>query len=362
MGKSLEAALTAMKKRFGETSVFKGDEKVMVEVETISSGSLALDAALLVGGYPRGRLIELSGPEAGGKSFLSLMAIKKAQEQGLTCVFIDGEHTLDRAWCTKLGIDVDKLIIAHPDFLEDALNQMILFAKTGEVGLIVLDSVPALPTKAESNKEIGEATIGGHAKILSNALRQMTPLFHQKQVTGIFINQLREKIGVMFGNPETTPGGRALKHHCSVRIGVTKVGNTDIKDDFGRIIGHTIRARVKKNKVSTAQGLTVEFIIKYTEGIDRLDEIQTVGLQCGVITKPNNKTYVVGDQKFIGQQALSNFLAENPKVATEVEQKIMTAMRDGVKTTTIEPEEDDGGDSEGISVKDNGEEFLSLKE
>lgn len=357
MGKALESALSAIKKKYGETTVFKGSDKLALNVETISTGSLALDAALLVGGYPKGRIIEISGPESGGKSFLCLMAIKQAQKQGITCAFIDAEHTLDRNWCTQLGIDVDKLVIAQPDFFEDALNQIIILAKTGEVGLIVFDSVPALPTKAEGGKAIGEATIGTHAKILTVAMRQMTPLFHEMGCTGLFINQLREKVGQMFGNPETTPGGRALKHHSSVRIAVARVFRSDITEG-GRLVGHRIRAKVKKNKVSTAQGIAVEFAIRYTKGIDWVDEIQTVGLQTGVIQRINKSTYGIGDQTFRGQKALAEFLADNLEAVADLEVKIKEAMKSGVITAPEIPQ-DDVEDEELVS---DDQEFLSLEE
>jgi len=357
MGKALESALAIIKKKYGETAVFKGSEKVALEVETIPTGSLALDAALLVGGYPKGRIIEISGPEAGGKSFLCLMAIKHAQKQGIMCAFIDAEHTLDRNWCNTLGINVDDLLISQPDTFEEALNTILLLAKTGEVGLIVFDSVPSLPTRLEGEKEIGESTVGTHAKILTVALRQMTPLFHEKGVTGLFINQLRDKIGG-YGNPETTPGGRALKHGASVRIGVAKIGGSDIKDGE-RLIGHRIRAKVKKNKVSTTQGIDVEFTVYYNQGIDWVDEIMTVGLQTNVITRVNKSTYAVGKENFRGQEALQEYLKKHLEVVKDLEIKVKEAMKNGVITTPEKPvSDDDDDDSNEIIGKD--EEFLKL--
>ncbi len=355
--RTLESALDKLKKKFGETAVFKGSENVITDVETIPTGSLALDAALLVGGLPRGRLIEFAGPEAGGKSFLSFMAIKAAQEQGLTCAFLDGEHTLDRNWLIRLGINFDDLIITRPEYLEDALNMMLSLAKTGEVDLIVLDSVPSLPTKLEGGKEIGEATVGTHAKTLTVALRLMTPVFNQNNVTGIFINQLREKIGVMFGDPVTTPGGRALKHHCSVRINIARVGSSEIKDDKKRPIGHRIRARVKKNKVSTAQNITAEFNIFYNEGIDWLDEILTVGIDTGVIERPSKVMYKVGGEQVKGKDALQEYLRENPEIVKELGEKVKEIIRTGVKTVpkaVVEPEKNND------NIDD--QEFLDLEE
>ena len=360
MGKALESALQAIKKKYGETSVFKGSEKIALEVETIPTGSLALDAALLVGGYPKGRIIEVSGPESGGKSFLCLMAIKQAQKQGIKCAFIDAEHTLDRRWCTQLGINVDELLIAQPDSFEEALNIIMLLAKSGEVGLIVFDSVPSLPTKAESDKEIGEATIGTHARILTVALRKMTPLFHEQGVTGLFINQLRDKIGG-YGNPETTPGGRALKHGASVRIGVTRVGGSDIKEGE-RLIGHRIRAKVKKNKVSTAQGVDVEFTIFYSQGIDWTDEIMTVGLQTGIIVRVNKSTYAIGKETFRGQDAVAEYLKKNPEVVKDLEVKVKEAMKNGVVRApeVLTTDTDASDDSDEVLGKD--EDFLKLEE
>lgn len=361
MGKALEAAMAKIRKSYGETSVFKGGEKVALEVETLSTGSLALDAALLVGGYPVGRIIEVSGPEAGGKSFLCLMAIKEAQKQGKVCAFIDAEHTLDRTWCEKLGIDVDNLIISRPDFFEDALNQIFILAGSGEVDLIVFDSVPALPTKVEGDKDIGEATVGSHAKILTVALRKMTPLFHKNNVTGLFINQLREKIGVMLGNPETTPGGRALKHGASVRIGVGRVASSNIKEG-DKIIGHKIRARVNKNKVSTAQGISVEFQIRYESGIDWVDEIQTVGLQTGVIERVNKSTYSVLGEQIRGSKGVAQYLQDNPKVVEELSGKVKEAMRNGIVTAPAELESGKEPANELLELEEEDSEFLSLEE
>lgn len=348
----LDSAFDRLKKKYGETTVFKGSENVITEVETIPTGSLALDAALLVGGIPRGRLIEISGPEAGGKSFLSFCVVKEAQQQGLTCAFLDGEHTLDKNWLTRLGVDFDNLYILRPETLEDALNMMLDLAKTGEVDLIVLDSVAALPTKQEGGKEVGEATVGTHAKVLTVALRLMTPIFNRNNVTGIFINQLREKIGVMYGDPTTTPGGRALKHHCSVRIQVARVGSSEIKDEKKVPIGHRIRARVKKNKVSTAQNITAEFNIFYNEGIDWFDEILTVGIDTGVIERPSKVMYKVGEEQVRGKDALGTYLRENPEVVKELGEKVKEIIRTGVKTV---PEAD-------IESEDDDQEFLSLEE
>lgn len=357
MSKSLESALSQLKKKYGETSVFKGSENVMKKVETISTGSLALDAALLVGGLPQGRLIEISGPEAGGKSFLSFMAVKAAQAAKKVCAFIDGEHALDREWLLKLGVDFDNLIILRPDFLEDALNMMLKLGSTGEVDLIVLDSVAALPTKQEGGKEIGEATVGTHAKVLTVALRLMTPVFSENNVTGIFINQLREKIGVMFGDPTTTPGGRALKHHCSVRILVARVGSSEIKNDKKTPIGHRIRARVKKNKVSTAQNITAEFNIFYNSGIDWLDEILTVGIDTGVIERPSKVMYKVGKKQLKGKDAVAQYLRENPDVVKELGEKVKEAVRSGIKTVpdVLGPEDVELGPTD-------DQEFLAMGE
>lgn len=357
MGKALESALARIKKQYGETAVFMGSDRVALKVETIPTGSLALDAALLVGGYPKGRIIEISGPESGGKSFLCLMAIRQAQKAGITCAFIDAEHTLDRLWCTTLGINVDDLIISQPDTFEEALNTILLLAKSGEVGMIVFDSVPALPTKQEGDKEIGEATVGSHARELTVFMRQATPLFHETGTTGLFINQLRDKIG-SYGNPETTPGGRALKHHCSVRIGVAKMGGSEIKEGT-RIIGHRIKVRVKKNKVSTAQGVEVQFTIYYNSGIDWVDEITTVGLQTGVITRVNKSTYAVGGEQFRGNEKLQEYLNANPKVVQELSAKVIEAMKSGV---VVAPESAENGDDDDDGIVGKDEEFLKLGE
>lgn len=354
MGKSLDSALNAMKKKYGETTVFKGNEKKALEIETYSTGSLALDAALLVGGYPKGRIIQVSGPESGGKTYLCLMAIKEAQKNNTKCAFIDAEHTLDRNWCEMLGVSYEDLIVMQPEWFEDALNMCHILAKTGEVGLIVWDSVPALDSKMNEKKDVGEIGVGQHARILSSSLRRLTPTFHQTGTTGLFINQLREKVGVMYGNPETTPGGRALKHACSVHVQVGRVSRSEIEDEFGRVVGHRIRAKVKKNKVSTAQGIQVEFLIRYTGGIDRIDEIQTVGIQCGAIARPNNKTYVIGDAKITGKDALATYLNDTPEAVKLLEEKVIAAMKTGVSTA----EETSENESEEVPDGD----FLDLEE
>lgn len=360
MGKALEAAMAGMRKKYGDTAVFKGSEKVALNVETIPTGSLCLDAALLVGGYPKGRIIEVSGPEAGGKTFLCLMAIREAQKAGQTCAFVDAEHTLDRTWLTKLGIDVDSLIVVRPDFFEDALNQILILAKTGEVDLIVFDSVPALPTAAEAKKQIGEATIGTHAKILTTAIRQMTPLFHQNGVTGLFINQLRDKIGEMWGNPETTPGGRALKHGCSVRVRVARVGGSQIKEGQ-KLIGHRVRARVEKNKVSTAQSFSVEFPIYYNQGIDIVDELNTVGIQTGVIERVNKTTYSVDGHQIKGKDNVTTYLKENPEVVEELAVKVKEAVRNGIVVAEDKPVEEEAELGDNL-LEEGDSEFLSLEE
>lgn len=360
MGKSLQSALTAMKKKYGETSVFQGNENVVVEVETISTGSLALDAALLSGGYPKGRIIQISGAESSGKTFLCLMAIKKAQQAGLTCAFIDAEHTLDRKWCTQLGIDYDALIITQPDWFEEALQQISILAKTGEVGLIVWDSVPCLDSKMNEKKDIGEIGVGQHARVLSSSLKRLTPILHRNGTILLAINQLREKVGVMYGNPETTPGGRALKHACSVHVEVAKVSRSMISDDLGRDMGHRIRARVKKNKISTAQGIQVDFLIRYLDGIDYIDEICSVGVQCGVIERPNNKTYIIDGVKISGKDNIPAYLNNSPDVAKKLETDILAAMRKGVKVA--KPVEGDSDEVEEISELEEDSEFLSMEE
>lgn len=358
--KKLNDVLKVMKKKYGETSVFKGEENLAVAVETISTGSLSLDAALLCGGYPKGRLIEVSGPEAGGKTLLCLLAIKKGQEAGEVCAFIDAEHTLDRAWCIQLGINYDELIICRPEFMEDALSQIGMLAKSGAVSLIVWDSVPALSTKREAEGKMEDVTVGAHARGLTKALRLFTPIFHQNGVTGLFINQVREKIGATGPRGmimEGTPGGRALKHHCSVRIKVRKVGGSDIKDDMGRVIGHRIRAKVAKNKVSTAQNTQAEFNIIYDSGIDTLDELVTVGLSSGIIEKPNKVMYKIGETSIKGIGALKEHLEAHPDQVKDLEKRALEAVRSELKT--VRPE-----DEEGIADEPDGddEEFLDLEE
>lgn len=343
------------KKKYGDTTVFSGDENIECEIETISTGSLALDAALIVGGFPKGRVITVAGPEASGKTFLTMCAIAEAQKSGIQCAFIDAEYTFDANWATRLGIDVTKLIVARPEFMEDALQMIIELAKTGEVGLIVWDSVVALPTKQEGGKEVGEATIGTHAKALTVALRLLTPIISRNNVTCIFINQLREKIGVMFGDPITTPGGRALKHASSIVLHVTRVGGSELKN--GTVpYGHKVRVRVKKNKMSTAQNIVVEFTIKYLEGIDRAEEALTVGVESGAIERINKSTYGFAGQTFRGKAALGEFLAENPDEVIKLRDSVIESMKKGFEAT-----EDEAPDLE-LEDEDESEEFLSMED
>jgi protein RecA len=294
-------------------------------------------------------------------TFLCLMAIKEAQKAGKVCAFIDAEHTLDRDWLTRLGINVGELYVFRPDFFEDALNMILDLAKTGEVDLVVFDSVPALPTKAEAKKEIGQATVGTHAKILTTAMRQMTPLFHQKGMTGLFINQLRDKIGEMWGDPETTPGGRALKHHASVRVRVARVGGSTVKEG-SKAIGHRVRARVVKNKTSTAQSFSVEFPIYYLSGIDTVDEINTVGIQTGVIERINKSTYSVNGQQIKGKDNVAAYLKENPGVIEQLAAQVKEAVRNGVVVAEEPTDEVLDGEVLDSDLTMEDEEFLSLEE
>jgi len=353
----LDNLMKKFKKQYGDTSVFKGDEKAILDIETISSGSLALDAALLTGGLPKGRIVQVAGPESSGKTFLCMCAIVSAQKEGIQCVFVDGEHTFDAKWATGLGIDVTKLIVTRPDFIEDALQQIMEFAKTGEVGMIVWDSVPALPTKQEASKKMEDPIVGGHAKILTRALRLLTPIFDHSGCIGLFINQIREKIGVMFGSPETTPGGRALKHACSITLKVTRVGGSIIKDSLKRPIGHKIRVRVEKNKISTAQGITVEFLIRYVQGIDKVDEAVTVGIQTGAIKRVNKSTYSILGHEIRGKDNIAEYLDSDPTIFERLREKVIAAMKEG----KVDDDSEDDESEEDIEETEE-EDFLSMDE
>ena len=317
--KALEMAIGQIEKSFGKGSVMKlGQNESVVDIEAISSGSLSLDIALGIGGFPKGRIVEIYGPESSGKTKLALHVLAEAQKNGGTCAFIDAEHALDTIYAKKLGVNVDELVISQPDAGEQALEITDTLVRSGAVDVLVVDSVAALTPRAELEGEMGDHHVGLHARLMSQALRKLTSSISKSNCLVIFINQIRLKIGVMFGNPETTTGGNALKFYSSVRIDIRRIGAIKERDD---IIGNQTRVKVVKNKVS-APFRTVEFDIMYGEGISKTGELVDLGVESEIIEKSGSwysyKTERIGQ----GRENAKTFLKENPDIAEEIESLI----------------------------------------
>ena len=317
--KALQLTLDKLDKTYGKGSVMKMGDSVVEEVEAISSGSLGLDLALGVGGYPRGRVIEIYGPESSGKTTLTLHAIAEAQKAGGIAAFIDAEHAFDRFYASNLGVDIDNLIISQPDHGEQALEIADNLIRSGAIDIVVIDSVAALTPKSEIEGEMGDSKMGLHARLMSQALRKLTGTISKTKCTVIFINQLREKIGVMFGNPETTTGGNALKFYASVRLDIRR--STQLKDSSGNAMGNKTRVKVVKNKVAPPFKVC-EFDIMYGEGISKVGEILDIGTQAGIVDK-SGSWFSYGDTKLgQGRDAVKNLLKDNPELCDELEGKI----------------------------------------
>ena len=317
--KALEMAIGQIEKSFGKGSVMKlGQNESVVDIEAISSGSLSLDIALGIGGFPKGRIVEIYGPESSGKTTLALHVLAEAQKNGGTCAFIDAEHALDTIYAKKLGVNLDELVISQPDAGEQALEITDTLVRSGAVDVLVVDSVAALTPRAELEGEMGDHHVGLHARLMSQALRKLTSSISKSNCLVIFINQIRLKIGVMFGNPETTTGGNALKFYSSVRIDIRRIGAIKERDD---IIGNQTRVKVVKNKVS-APFRTVEFDIMYGEGISKTGELVDLGVESEIIEKSGSwysyKTERIGQ----GRENAKTFLKENPDIAEEIESLI----------------------------------------
>ena len=320
--KALQAAMAKIEKDYGKGSIMKlGDEKIE-NVEVIPTGSLGLDIALGVGGYPRGRIIEIYGPESSGKTTLAIHAIAEVQKNGGIAAFIDAEHAFDRFYAEKLGVDVDNLYISQPDNGEQALEIADQLIRSSAIDLIIIDSVAALTPKKEIEGDMGDSAVGLHARLMSQALRKLTSTISKTKTTCIFINQLREKIGVSFGNPETTTGGNALKFYASVRLDIRK--STPIKDGE-TVLGNLTKVKVVKNKVAPPFRKT-EFDIMFGEGISKTGELVDLGVEHGIITK-SGSWFSYGDQKLAqGRDAVKNLLADNPELCEELEAKIKQAI------------------------------------
>jgi len=321
--KALQLTLDKLDKTYGKGTVMKLGDEVVVETESISSGSLGLDIALGVGGYPRGRVIEIYGPESSGKTTLTLHAIAECQKKGGIAAFIDAEHAFDRIYAEKLGVDIKELIISQPDHGEQALEIADNLIRSGAVDIVVIDSVAALTPKSEIEGEMGDSKMGLHARLMSQALRKLTASISKTNCTVFFINQLREKIGVMFGNPETTTGGNALKFYASVRLDIRR--STQIKNGDAQVMGNKTRVKVVKNKVAPPFKIT-EFDILYGEGISKVGEIIDLGVTYEVIDK-SGSWFSYGDTRLgQGRDAVKNLLIDNPELMEELESKIMKSI------------------------------------
>ncbi|EID76448.1 recombinase RecA [Imtechella halotolerans] len=322
--KALKLTLDKLDKTYGKGAVMKLGDSAVEQVEVIPTGSIGLDIALGVGGYPRGRIIEIYGPESSGKTTLTLHAIAESQKAGGIAAFIDAEHAFDRFYAEKLGVDIDNLIISQPDNGEQALEIADNLIRSGAIDLVVIDSVAALTPKSEIEGEMGDSKMGLHARLMSQALRKLTATINKTRCTVIFINQLREKIGVMFGNPETTTGGNALKFYASVRLDIRR--STQIKDTDGEAAGNKTRVKVVKNKVAPPFK-SAEFDIMFGEGISKIGEIIDIGVEYEIIKK-SGSWFSYGDTKLgQGRDAVKTLLQDNPELFEELDVKIREALK-----------------------------------
>lgn len=322
--KALQLTLDKLDKTYGKGTVMKMGDKAIEEVETISSGSLGVDLALGVGGYPKGRIIEIYGPESSGKTTLTLHAIAEAQKAGGIAAFIDAEHAFDRNYAEKLGVDIENLIISQPDNGEQALEIAENLIRSGAIDIVVIDSVAALTPKSEIEGEMGDSKMGLHARLMSQALRKLTGTISKTNCTVFFINQLREKIGVMFGNPETTTGGNALKFYASVRLDIRR--STQIKDGEN-VLGNRTKVKVVKNKVAPPFKIA-EFDIMYGEGISKTGEILDLAVEFEIIKKAGS-WFSYGETKLgQGRDAVKSLIKDNPELADELEVKIKSHIKE----------------------------------
>ncbi len=316
--KALEMALGQIEKQFGKGSVMKMSEKGDMAIEAVSTGAFALDLALGIGGLPRGRVVEIYGPESSGKSTLAMHVVAEAQRNGGICAYIDAEHAMDPVYAKNLGVDVDELLISQPDTGEQALEITDMLVRSGAIDVVVIDSVAALTPRAEIEGDMGDTHVGLQARLMSQALRKLTANLSKSNTICIFINQLREKIGVMFGSPETTPGGRALKFYSSVRLDIRRIES--IKDG-AEVVGNRTRVKVVKNKVAPPFR-QCEFDIMYGRGISREGSLLDVGVELAIIKKSGAWFTYEGEQLGQGRENAKNFLSENPEIMMEISDRI----------------------------------------
>lgn len=334
--KALEAALGQIEKQFGKGSVMKLGDVTAMEVEAIPTGALSLDIALGIGGIPRGRIIEVYGPESSGKTTLALHMIAEAQKLGGEAAFIDAEHALDPIYAKHLGVDIDNLIVSQPDTGEQALEITEALVRSGAIDVVVVDSVAALVPKAEIDGDMGDSHIGLQARLMSQALRKLAGVINKSKCVVIFINQLREKVGVMFGNPETTAGGRALKYYASVRLDIRKIEN--IKQD-GEVIGNRARVKVVKNKVAPPFR-EAEFDIVYGKGISKEGNILDIAVNLDIIEKSGSWFSYNGERIGQGRENVKKYLVDNPDVMEEVEKKIRENFNEAFEKSLGDEEND----------------------
>ena len=322
--KALKLTIDKIDKDFGKGSVMMMNEKTNMEIDVISTGSIGLDMALGIGGLPKGRVVEIYGPESSGKTTLATHVIAEAQKKGGMCAFIDAEHAFDSVYAKKLGVDIDNLLISQPDYGEQALEIADRLILSGALDVVVIDSVAALVPKSELEGEMGDSKMGLQARLMSQALRKLTATIHKTNCCCIFINQLREKIGVMFGNPETTTGGNALKFYASVRLDIRRM--TQIKDG-DEAVGNHVKVKVVKNKVAPPFR-QAEFDIIYGEGISKVGEIIDMGVELGIVQKSGSWFSYNNDKLGQGRESVKQLMLDNPEMATEIETKIREKVKE----------------------------------
>ncbi len=320
--KALEMAISQIDKQHGKGSIMKMGDKTSMDIEAVSTGALALDLALGIGGLPRGRVIEIFGPESSGKSTLAMHVVAEAQRNGGICAYIDAEHAMDPVYARAIGVDIDELLISQPDTGEQALEIADVLIRSGALDVVVIDSVAALTPRAEIEGEMGDAHVGLQARLMSQALRKLTANLNKSHTICIFINQLREKIGVMFGSPETTPGGRALKFYSSVRLDIRRI--EAIKDGV-EVVGNRTRVKVVKNKVSSPFRVA-EFDIMYGKGISREGSLLDIGVDLGIVKKSGAWYTYEGEQLGQGRENAKGFLADNPELMVDISERIRVTM------------------------------------